>query len=75
MSTEDCLYLNVWAPADASNLPVLVVIHGGGYGAGSGQTDLTALINSSGDKFVGVTIQYRVGLRQNSCMICALTNY
>ena len=60
MSTEDCLYLNVWAPAGAANLPVFVSIHGGGYGAGSGQVDLTALINSQGGDLVGVTIQYRV---------------
>ncbi len=33
---EDCLYLNVWAPADAKNkkLPVLYWIHGGGYTMG-----------------------------------------
>lgn len=27
---EDCLYLNVWAPAAARQLPVMVWIHGGG---------------------------------------------
>lgn len=26
---EDCLVLNVWAPPNAQNLPVLVWIHGG----------------------------------------------
>jgi para-nitrobenzyl esterase len=25
-TSEDCLYLNVWAPADAKNLPVIVWI-------------------------------------------------
>jgi len=32
--SEDCLHVNIYAPADAkkgSNLPVLVYIHGGGY--------------------------------------------
>ena len=33
---EDCLYLNIWAPADASNLPVMVWIHGGGNPIGHG---------------------------------------
>jgi para-nitrobenzyl esterase len=36
--SEDCLYLNVYAPADAtsnSKLPVMFWIHGGGYAAGS----------------------------------------
>ncbi|MBL8221569.1 MAG: carboxylesterase family protein, partial [Bryobacterales bacterium] len=27
---EDCLYLNIWAPDNGSNLPVLFFIHGGG---------------------------------------------
>src|SRR5215471_4502998 len=37
--TEDCLYLNVYAPASsnqASKLPVMVWIHGGGFIAGAG---------------------------------------
>src|SRR6476620_3331569 len=36
---EDCLYLNVWRPADAKpgdKLPVYVWIHGGAFTAGSG---------------------------------------
>jgi len=59
-STEDCLFLNVYAPVNASNLPVLVWIHGGGYGLGNGQQDLTAIINANNNSFVGVSIQYRV---------------
>lgn len=34
-SSEDCLYLNVWAPENAENAPVMVWFHGGGYLAGS----------------------------------------
>ncbi len=64
-STEDCLFLNVYAPSNAQSLPVLVYIHGGGYGAGNGQQDLTSIINSNGNSFVGVAIQYRV---QNSIL-------
>ncbi|MGD9750911.1 MAG: carboxylesterase family protein [Acidimicrobiia bacterium] len=34
---EDCLVLNVWAPADRSSLaPVMVWIHGGAHSIGSG---------------------------------------
>lgn len=60
---EDCLFLSVYAPQNATNLPVLVWIHGGGYGAGSGSEDLTAIINANNNNFVGVAIQYRVGCR------------
>lgn len=58
--SEDCLFLNVWAPPNAENLPVFVWIHGGGYGAGSGQQELSYIINDNDNSFVGVTIQYRV---------------
>ncbi|MBS1212784.1 MAG: carboxylesterase type [Proteobacteria bacterium] len=35
--TEDCLFLNVWAPVNptARKLPVIVYIYGGGYNSGS----------------------------------------
>lgn len=60
-ASEDCLFLNVYAPENASNLPVLVWIHGGGYGLGNGQEDLTTIINANNNSFVGVAIQYRLG--------------
>ncbi|KAK4163858.1 acetylcholinesterase [Cladorrhinum sp. PSN259] len=59
--SEDCLFLNVAAPANASGLPVMVWIHGGGYGAGDGNQDLTKIINDNGKGFIGVSIQYRLG--------------
>jgi para-nitrobenzyl esterase len=61
--SEDCLYLNVWRPADqaARNLPVMVWIYGGGFTGGS-----SALPNTSGVGFakqgvVLVAMNYRVG--------------
>lgn len=33
--SEDCLYLNVWAPLNAKDAPVLVWWHGGGHEQGS----------------------------------------
>ena len=61
-SSEDCLYLNLWKPADAkpgANLPVMVWIHGGAFVGGSGS-------GSSGDAFarqgvILMTINYRLG--------------
>jgi len=63
-SSEDCLYLNVWAPSKTNSngkLPVMVWIHGGAFMFGSG-----AQADFSGDKFakqgiVLVTINYRLG--------------
>jgi hypothetical protein len=58
--SEDCLFLNVYAPHNASGLPVFVNIHGGGYGVGDSREDLSKLINANDNAFVGVSIQYRV---------------
>lgn len=61
MESEDCLFLNVQSPANATNLPVLIWIHGGGYGAGNGRQDFSDLLNTNGNNFVVVSIQYRLG--------------
>ena len=61
--SEDCLFLNVWAPAAAAEpLPVMVWIHGGGYrlGAGSGAGYDGSPLASNG--VVLVTINYRLNL-------------
>ncbi|UPX18276.1 uncharacterized protein EKO05_0008580 [Ascochyta rabiei] len=61
--SEDCLFLNVYAPdyEEGKNLPVLVWIHGGGYGAGNGRQDMSEIINANSNSFVAVSIQYRLG--------------
>jgi carboxylesterase type B len=59
--SEDCLFINVQSPANATNLPVLVWIHGGGYGAGNGRLDLSDLLTTNNNNFVAVSIQYRLG--------------
>ena len=61
---EDCLYLNVWTPAQTpdARLPVFVWIHGGGMVAGSGcevVCDGTGF--ASRKDVVVVTINYRLG--------------
>jgi para-nitrobenzyl esterase len=59
---EDCLYLNVTAPAGAVSRPVLLWIHGGGFEMGHGPDqagDGAAFAKSHG--LVVVTFNYRLG--------------
>jgi len=60
--SEDCLALNVVAPRDASDLPVMVWIHGGDHtdGAGSSPPYRGSALPRRG--CVLVTINYRLGL-------------
>ena len=60
-TSEDCLYLNVWAPAQAEKLPVIVWIYGGGFNVGS-----ASMANYSGEGLaasgvVRVNLAYRLG--------------
>ena len=63
-TSEDCLFLNVWAPAYAGpgdDLPVMVWIHGGGYvGGGTSVPTYDATAFARRD-IVAVTINYRLG--------------
>jgi para-nitrobenzyl esterase len=64
-NSEDCLFLNVYTPAEAteaSKLPVMFWIHGGGYAGGA-----SSEFRHSGDFLptkgvVLVTINYRLGV-------------
>jgi para-nitrobenzyl esterase len=58
--TEDCLYLNVYAPPHAHRLPVLFWIHGGGLTTGTAnQHDGALMARTNG--IVVVSINYRLG--------------
>ncbi|XP_012409620.2 liver carboxylesterase 1, partial [Trichechus manatus latirostris] len=62
--SEDCLYLNIYTPADLtrkSRLPVMVWIHGGGLLSGGAST-YDGLVLSTHEDVVVVTIQYRLGI-------------
>ncbi|XP_012975350.1 carboxylesterase 1C isoform X1 [Mesocricetus auratus] len=62
--SEDCLYLNIYTPADltkSSRLPVMVWIHGGGLMIGGAST-YDGLALSAHENVVVVTIQYRLGI-------------
>ena len=60
-TSEDCLYLNVFAPADTAgrNLPVMVWIHGGSLLTGESDDYNPATLVRSG--VIVVTINYRLG--------------
>jgi para-nitrobenzyl esterase len=69
--TEDCLFLNVWTPAESRDerLPVMVFIHGGGHVVGSASDpappDIPALYSGeylSERGVVVVTFNYRLGV-------------
>lgn len=60
--SEDCLFLDVFAPTNATNLPVFFWIQGGGYNSLSNANyDGTGLIEASDYNIVVVTFNYRVG--------------
>jgi para-nitrobenzyl esterase len=60
-SQEDCLYLNVWAPATAKNAPVMLWLYGGGGTMGSGHVATYHGDAFARDGVVLVTINYRLG--------------
>ncbi|HBK47183.1 MAG TPA: carboxylesterase [Xanthomonadaceae bacterium] len=61
-TSEDCLSLNVWAPADARNAPVLVWIHGGALRTGSSKEPFYDGARLARRGVVVVSINYRLGV-------------
>jgi para-nitrobenzyl esterase len=60
--SEDCLYLNIWAPTKkARSLPVFVWIYGGGYNSGSASMPLYWGDRLAHRGVIVVTVAYRVG--------------
>jgi len=59
--SEDCLTLNIVAPEEAENLPVMFWIHGGGhaFGSGGGPYESAGLAKHG---TILVSINYRLGL-------------
>jgi len=64
-TSEDCLYLNVWAPANAkpgAKLPVIVYIYGGGSTIGSSGMALYAGETVAKRGAIYVNFNYRLGI-------------
>ncbi len=62
--SEDCLHVNVWAPADAIRtgpLPVLVWVYGGGFRSGTGAHPRYDGEGLARQGLVVVTFDYRLG--------------
>jgi para-nitrobenzyl esterase len=58
--SEDCLYLNIYAPANARDLPVMLWVHGGGNSVGTGAT-YNGSVLATRERVVVITINYRLG--------------
>ncbi|BCN29251.1 carboxylesterase/lipase family protein [Anaeromicropila herbilytica] len=63
-SSEDCLYLNIWAPSKRASKkrPVIVYIYGGSFLNGSGSIDVYNGENMAKKGAVFITINYRLGI-------------
>ncbi|CAL1262228.1 unnamed protein product [Larinioides sclopetarius] len=63
--SEDCLYLNIWTPSDASSenrKAVMYWIHGGGFRYDSIQNDVyTGTVLAAKGDIIVVTVNYRLG--------------
>ena len=62
-ASEDCLYLNIWAPLkkSAEKKPVMVWIHGGAFVVGSGSSETYNGTNYAKQGLIIVTLNYRLG--------------
>lgn len=60
--SEDCLYLNIWAPVKAEKAPVLIYFNGGGLMCGSGSEPRYAGDSLAHHGIVSITANYREGL-------------
>ena len=62
--SEDCLYLNVWTPANSAEekLPVGVYLHGGGYAQGYGHLNCYDGEGFAKRGCITVTLNHRLGI-------------
>ena len=60
--SEDCLYLNVWAPQQPGPHPVFVWVHGGGFTGGHSFAPIFDGTGFAQQGIVCVTIGYRLGV-------------
>jgi len=59
--SEDCLFLNIWAPKRAENCPVLIYIHGGSFTGGSADEGHISGAEFAKNGIIMVALNYRLG--------------
>ena len=60
--SEDCLTLNIWAPAGARKAPVFFWIHGGALTTGSSRDSLYDGTKLAGQGIIVVSLNFRLGV-------------
>ncbi len=61
-TSEDCLYLNIWAPERDGSYPVFVYIHGGGFTAGRSSDPGLDGASFARNGILCITVAYRLGV-------------
>jgi para-nitrobenzyl esterase len=60
--SEDCLYLNIWAPEDRGPFPVFVWIHGGGFTGGHAFEPMYDGTEFAREGIICISVAYRLGV-------------
>lgn len=59
--SEDCLFLNIWAPENKKDCPVIVYIHGGSFTGGSSNEGHISGKRFALDGVIFISLNYRLG--------------
>ena len=60
--SEDCLYLNIWAPEGSGPFPVFVWIHGGGFTGGHAFEPMYDGTEFAREGIICISVAYRLGV-------------
>jgi para-nitrobenzyl esterase len=60
--SEDCLYLNIWAPSGKGPFPVYVWIHGGGFTGGYAFESMFDGMEITKEGIICISVAYRLGV-------------
>lgn len=60
-ASEDCLYLNVYAPSETAKAPIVVWLHGGAFFLGGGHLGSYNGTSNAKQGVITVSINYRLG--------------